>query len=149
MDRGMLAHSACHEKRSLISSVPHAVLDDKMATAAAHTVVMRNPDTVPQILFTVAVQRGACHTTAMGEGSIVHLKPQRGTRFLELQNCFQASGNTCLNDQASVFFHLIISKSHICIYKTSHTLLAAFTESCCLDSSHLISHWGLNLAWKK
>lgn len=41
----MLAHSACHEKRSLISSVPHAVLDDKMATVAVHAVVMRNLDT--------------------------------------------------------------------------------------------------------
>lgn len=45
MDRGMLAHSACHGKRSLISSVPHAVLDDKMATAAVLAVLMRKPDT--------------------------------------------------------------------------------------------------------
>lgn len=55
MDRGVLAHSACHgggrreaaaaaPPSLLISSVPHAVLDDKMATAAVLAALMWGPD---------------------------------------------------------------------------------------------------------
>lgn len=40
----VIAHSACHKERSLISSVPHAILDDKMATAAILTVLMWKSD---------------------------------------------------------------------------------------------------------
>lgn len=45
MYRDALPHSACHKERFLlIFSVPHAVLDDKMATAAIHVVLMWKPD---------------------------------------------------------------------------------------------------------
>lgn len=40
-----LARWARHGKRSLISSVPRAVLDDKMAAAAVLAVLMRRTDT--------------------------------------------------------------------------------------------------------
>lgn len=41
----MLAHYTCLRKCSLISSVPHAVLDDKMAAAAALALLMQRTDT--------------------------------------------------------------------------------------------------------
>lgn len=53
MDRDALPHSACHSERSLISSVPHAVLDDKMATAAILAVLMPRPDTAGFYLLSV------------------------------------------------------------------------------------------------
>lgn len=44
MDRGVLAHSACHGNPPTPFSVPHAVLDDKMATAAVLAALMWGPD---------------------------------------------------------------------------------------------------------
>lgn len=71
MDRGTLAHSACHGKRSLISSVPYAVLDDKMATAAVLAVLMRKPDTT-NFIYCHRPARSVTHNNppaAVGEGN--------------------------------------------------------------------------------
>lgn len=52
MDRGTLPHSACHQEHSLIFSVRHAVLDDKMETAAILSMLM-----LTEFLFTFTVPR--------------------------------------------------------------------------------------------
>lgn len=86
MDRGMLAHSACHGKRSLISSVPHAVLDDKMATAAVLAVLMRKPDTT-NFIYCHRAARSVTRNNPLQpweRETAAHLQPQRCTGVLLL-----------------------------------------------------------------
>lgn len=57
MHRDVLPHSACHKMHALIFSVPHAVLDDKMATAAILAVLMWKPDTRSFYLLSVGKEK--------------------------------------------------------------------------------------------
>lgn len=68
MDRDALPHSACHKEHCLIFSVPHAVLDDKMATAAIFTVMIWEPDSRSFIYcFCVAQSAAQPSPTTVGE----------------------------------------------------------------------------------
>lgn len=101
MDRSALQCSACHKEQSLIFSVPHAVLDYKMATAAILTVLMWKHDAGIFIY---------CHCTACRVPHSHLLQPQRrkqpltfSYRDVLLQHRSHVFGDMYLNNHASVF----------------------------------------------
>lgn len=102
MYRDALPHSACHKERFLlIFSVPHAVLDDKMATAAIHVVLMWKPDARSFFIYcrraAWRVQRN--HLLQPWERKTAdHLQPHRRTGILQLQHSLQGH---ILNDYTS------------------------------------------------
>lgn len=103
IDRDALPHSACHKEDSAIFSVPHAVLDDKMATAAILAVLMWKPDTRSFIYCHHAAQRMSHNHPLQSRDrkTAAHLQPQRCPGFPLLQHSLQAFRNTCFNDHTS------------------------------------------------